>query len=47
MHYMKLKDKPFEAIRQGIKTIELRLYDEKRQALAVGDMVEFTKMTVF
>ena len=42
---MKLKDKPFELIRDGKKTIELRLYDEKRRMVAVGDEIEFTKMT--
>lgn len=45
MHFMKLKDKPFELIRDGKKTIELRLYDEKRRMVAVGDEIEFTKMT--
>lgn len=44
-HYMKLKDKPFCAIRDGRKTIELRLYDEKRRSVQVGDRIEFTRMT--
>ena len=30
-HKMKLKDKPFNSIKNGTKTIELRLYDEKRR----------------
>lgn len=29
-------------IRDGLKTVELRLYDEKRRQIAVGDGVEFT-----
>ena len=41
-HQMKLQDAPFEMIEKGIKTIELRLLDEKRQSLQVGDKVEFT-----
>ena len=45
MHFMKLKDKPFEAIRDGRKTIELRLYDEKRRLVSVGDIIELTRMT--
>ena len=45
MHFMKLKDKPFRAIAEGRKTIELRLYDEKRRLVAVGDKIEFTAMS--
>lgn len=41
-HYMKLWQQPFEMIRSGDKTIELRLYDEKRQRLKVGDEIVFT-----
>ncbi len=41
-HEMKLKAKPFYAIKAGYKTIELRLYDEKRQALRVGDRIAFS-----
>lgn len=40
-HNMKLKPAPFEKIRAGTKTIELRLYDEKRQQIAVGDVIQF------
>ena len=38
---MKLKPEPFRMIRSGKKTIELRLYDEKRQQLKVDDEIEF------
>ncbi|MBR2169685.1 MAG: ASCH domain-containing protein, partial [Alistipes sp.] len=31
LHRMKLKQSPFEKIKNGIKTVELRLNDEKRQ----------------
>lgn len=44
-HTMKLKDDPFNKIASGRKTIELRLYDEKRQAIKVGDRIEFTKIS--
>ena len=39
---MKLQLSPFEMIKNGTKTIELRLYDEKRQKVQVGDFIEFT-----
>ena len=43
-HYMNLAPKPFEQIRSGAKTIELRLYDEKRQAVSAGDTIIFTNL---
>lgn len=39
---MKLRREPFEKIASGRKTIELRLYDEKRQQIKVGDHIRFT-----
>ena len=42
MHEMKLNNGPFESIKNGTKTIELRLNDEKRQLLKVKDKIEFT-----
>ena len=44
IHKMKLKDKPFKSIKAGTKTIELRLYDEKRKLLNAGDVIEFTNI---
>ena len=43
-HYMNLASEPFEQIKSGAKTIELRLYDEKRQAVSVGDTIIFTNL---
>lgn len=40
-HTMRLNDEPFEMIKSGEKTIELRLYDEKRRLIRVGDEIEF------
>lgn len=40
-HIMKLKASPFGMIKSGKKTIELRLNDEKRQKLKIGDEIEF------
>ena len=42
MHEMKLQPSPFEKIKNGTKTIGLRLYDEKRQQLREGDIIVFT-----
>ena len=41
---MKLKTAPFEAIKSGKKDIELRLNDDKRQRLRLGDMITFSKL---
>lgn len=40
-HIMKLNPDPFHKIKDGIKTIELRLYDEKRKLISVGDSITF------
>jgi len=40
-HIMKLNPSPFDMIKSGKKTIELRLYDEKRQGIEVGDRITF------
>lgn len=41
---MKLKNSPFERIKNGTKTIEFRLYDEKRRKIQIGDKIEFLKL---
>lgn len=40
-HSMKLWPNPFRKIKEGIKTIELRLNDEKRQLIKLNDIIEF------
>ena len=45
VHKMKLNSAPFEMIKNGEKTIELRLFDEKRQKIKVGDKIVFTENT--
>ena len=42
VHNMKLNDIPFQSIKDGTKTIEMRLYDDKRRKVQVGDVIEFT-----
>lgn len=42
MHNMNLNNGLFNRIKNGTKTIELRLNDEKRQLLKENDLIEFT-----
>lgn len=42
-HQMNLQPKFFDFIKNGTKRIELRLYDEKRQQIQLGDTIEFSK----
>ena len=39
---MRLNPVPFEMIKSGRKTIELRLFDEKRRKIRLFDRIEFT-----
>ena len=41
IHNMNLNNEPFELIKSGSKTIELRLNDEKRRLVNVGDEILF------
>ena len=42
---MRLNSVPFSMIASGNKTIEMRLYDEKRQKIAIGDTICFTDVS--
>ena len=44
-HKMHLHDGPFESIVKGTKTIEMRIYDEKRRKIKIGDGIQFIKRT--
>ena len=44
VHKMKLNESPFDRIKNGTKTIEFRLYDDKRKQIKVGDKIEFSKL---
>ena len=44
IHKMKLNEEPFERVKNGTKTIEFRLYDEKRRKVKIGDKIEFSKL---
>lgn len=42
LHEMTLFPRPYASIASGQKTIELRLYDEKRQSIHIGNQIRFT-----
>lgn len=41
-HKLHLHDEPFRLVASGLKTIEARLYDERRQRIEIGDEIIFT-----
>ena len=45
VHVMKLKNEPFQKIKSGQKTVELRLFDNKRRQLDIGDDIIFTNLS--
>ena len=45
IHYMHLQDSPFQKISLGEKTIELRLFDEKRKLITTGDLIVFSNLS--
>lgn len=47
IHKMNLWDESFNKIRNKTKTIEMRLCDEKRSIISVGDTIEFTNTKTY
>ena len=43
IHEMKLQPECYNFILNGTKRIEIRLYDEKRQSIKLGDTIKFLK----
>lgn len=41
MHRLHLNALSFGLVKQGVKTIEARLYDERRQRIGIGDEITF------
>lgn len=41
IHQLRLSEEPFATIASGHKTIESRLYDEKRRKIQLGDRIIF------
>ena len=42
---MNLHDNPFNLIKGGFKNIKMRVYDDKRRKIKVGDIIEFINRT--
>ena len=42
MHKLNVKEKYYNMLKLGTKTIELRLFDDKRKSIKVGDSIEFS-----
>lgn len=42
-HEMKLQPEYYNFILNGTKRIEIRLFDEKRQQIKIGDIIKFSK----
>ena len=42
IHKMNLWNESFNKIKNKTKTIEMRLCDEKRSVICIGDIIEFT-----
>ena len=45
IHYMNLNENPFSLIASGKKTIEMRLFDERRKQISVGDTLVFKNVS--
>ncbi len=43
-HEMNLNPRPFDAVANGTKSVEMRLFDERRQKISVGDVILFTNV---
>ncbi|MDY0214931.1 MAG: ASCH domain-containing protein [Bacilli bacterium] len=41
IHYLNLHNEPFLLIKEGTKRIEMRLFDEKRKLIQIGDFIVF------
>ena len=41
-HTMNLHDAPFCKIKSGLKRVEMRLFDDRRKGIMVGDTILFT-----
>lgn len=41
---MKITAEPLERIKRGVKLIEVRLFDDKRKAINIGDSITFLKL---
>jgi ASC-1-like (ASCH) protein len=42
-HQSKLREPYYEFVKEGLKTFELRIYDEKRKTMKIGDTWKFIR----
>ncbi|MCR4911887.1 MAG: HAD hydrolase-like protein [Bacilli bacterium] len=42
VNYLNLYNEPFQAIKEGRKTIEMRLLDKEKNYISLGELIEFT-----
>ena len=45
MHHMKVQTKYYNLLKSGKKVVELRLFDEKRQQIKIGDEIVFSNLS--
>ena len=45
-HILKLQPRYYESMKNGVKQIELRLFDEKRKNIKIGDEIEFKRSQI-
>jgi ASC-1-like (ASCH) protein len=43
-HHMHLNSDSYDALKRGVKNIEVRLFDEKRQKIQLGDTIEYLSL---
>jgi ASC-1-like (ASCH) protein len=43
LHTLKLNETDFDLVKSGIKILEVRLFDEKRKEIKLGDIIEIQK----
>ena len=43
-HLLNLNKNPFDLIKNGLKKVEMRLFDDKRKLINKGDEIEFTSL---
>lgn len=44
VHEMRIEAAAFERIKKGIKILEIRLYDDKRRKIKIGDTIQYFKL---
>lgn len=42
MHKLNVQERYYNLLKSGVKTIELRLFDDKRRKIKIGDSIEFS-----